>query len=235
MQAQDIVIVGGTSGIGLETALQLSRRGHRVTVAGRDASRVSKARELGLAAEPFDAADEAAADRFFVGRRVDHLVLCPSGSAGAGLFRELPLADLRRGFEGKFWPQLTCLKAALPSLSAQASVTLLTAISSRAMQPGTAGLAAINMALEAMVPVLASELRPLRVNAVAPGVVDTPWWDRVAPAERQALFERMGAAVPAGRVGRPADIAQAILLLVENSFMTGCVIDCDGGWKLKPA
>jgi NAD(P)-dependent dehydrogenase (short-subunit alcohol dehydrogenase family) len=84
-----------------------------------------------------------------------------------------------------------------------------------------------------MLPILASELRPLRVNMVAPGVIDTPWWHRVPDAQRSRLFEEMGAAVPAGRVGTAADVAEVIVMLAGNTFITGSVIDVDGGWKLR--
>jgi NAD(P)-dependent dehydrogenase (short-subunit alcohol dehydrogenase family) len=147
----------------------------------------------------------------------------------------LTLEDLRKGFDGKFWPQVTCAKAALGSISKEGSITFVGAISSRALKPGTSGLAAINAALEAMVPILASELRPTRVNAVVPGVVDTPWWSRVPDAARKELFEQLASQVAVGRVGRPEDLASAIMLLTTNTFITGTVLDCDGGWKLRNA
>ncbi len=101
------------------------------------------------------------------------------------------------------------------------------------MKPGTAGLAAINAALEATVPVLASELRPTRVNAVMPGVVDTPWWSRVPAAAKAELFEKLAGEVAVGRIGRPEDLASAIMFVTSNTFVTGAILDCDGGWKLK--
>jgi NAD(P)-dependent dehydrogenase (short-subunit alcohol dehydrogenase family) len=101
------------------------------------------------------------------------------------------------------------------------------------MQPGTAGLAAINAAIEALVPVLASELRPLRVNAVVPGVVDTPWWSRISEDAKKRLFEDLARKVPVGRVGTAEDLAAAIMFVSSNTFVTGSIIDCDGGWKLR--
>ncbi|MEU2714663.1 SDR family oxidoreductase [Streptomyces sp. NPDC007205] len=124
------------------------------------------------------------------------------------------------------------LQAALPALRRDGSVTLVTAASARAALPGTAGLAAINGALEAMVPPLAVELAPLRVNAVSPGVVDTPWWDGVPAGQRRALFDGFAAITPVGRIGRPGDIARAIHLLAANDFMTGVVLEATGGATL---
>lgn len=236
MDSQHVIIIGGTSGIGLETARVARQESCRVTVTGRDDTKFDHARGFGLDCARLDAGDPQALAAFFAAQgSFDHLVVCASGAKGGGPFRTLDLADLRAGFDGKFWPQVNALQAALPTIRSSGSITLVSAISSRALQPGTAGLAAINMAIEAMIPILASELRPLRVNAVAPGVIDTPWWNHVPQTERQKLFDQMGAAVPAGRVGQPADIAQAIIMLMNNGFMTGTVIDCDGGWKLKAA
>ncbi|WP_327299685.1 SDR family oxidoreductase [Streptomyces sp. NBC_01197] len=136
------------------------------------------------------------------------------------------------GFEGKFWPYLRLLQPALPRLRKDGSVTLVTAASAHAAFPGTAGLAAINGALQAMVPPLATELAPLRINAVAPGVIDTPWWDRVPAEQREALFEGLAAGTPVGRVGQAEDIARAIHMFALNGFVTGVVLDCTGGSNL---
>ena len=98
----------------------------------------------------------------------DHLVLAASGGAGAGRFESLDASALRRGFEAKFWTHWNAVQAALPHLAANGSITFITAASSRLANPGTSGLAAINGALERMVPTLARELAPRRVNAVSP-------------------------------------------------------------------
>lgn len=83
-----------------------------------------------------------------------------------------------------------------------------------------------------MVPTLAVELRPLRVNAVSAGVIATPWWDRVPESFRNDFFAQSAASAPVGRVGQPEDVAQAIVFLIQNTFMTGSIIDCDGGARL---
>jgi len=151
-----------------------------------------------------------------------------------GPLADLDLNDLRAGFEGKFWPQTVALKQALPLLSASGSVTFITAGSSGAAYPGTAGLAAINGALDAMVPVLAVELAPRRVNAVSPGVIDTPWWDTFAAPARDAVFARFAAQAPVGRIGQASDIADAVRFLIENTFTTGNILKVDGGARLRP-
>ncbi|MBO1333891.1 SDR family oxidoreductase [Streptomyces sp. VRA16 Mangrove soil] len=230
------VVMGGSSGIGEATAALFAAQGAEVTITGRDRAKLDEAAaRIGGKTTPYrmDATDQADIDAFFAGTApVDHLVIAVSGAAGAGPFAELDLADLAHGFDAKFWPQLRILKAALPHLTERASVTLITAASARSAFPGTAGLAAINGALEAMIPPLAVELAPRRINAVSPGVIDTPWWHRVPAEQRKELFDGLAATTPVGRVGSPGEVAQAINSLAVNGFITGVVLDCTGGANL---
>ena len=160
-------------------------------------------------------------------------MIAVSGAEGAGAFRTLDLTALHRGFEAKFSAHVAVAQAGLETLQRDGSLTFITAGSARTPFPETAGLAAINGTLNAMIPSLALELRPLRVNVVSPGVIATPWWDRVPEAFRAAYFAQAAAAVPLGRIGQPEDIAQAIVFLIQNSFMTGTILDCDGGARIK--
>ncbi|MFF9639924.1 SDR family oxidoreductase [Kitasatospora aureofaciens] len=233
---QRTVVMGGSSGIGEATATAFAADGAEVVITGRDREKLDAAvARIGgsTSGVQLDATDPAALVAFFTATgTVDHLVVAVSGAAGGGAFAELDLADLAHGFDAKFWPQVRVLQAALPHLRKDGSVTLITAASARAAIPGTAGLAAINGALEAMVPPLAVELAPLRVNAVSPGVIDTPWWGRVPSEQRTALFDGLAATTPVGRVGRPEDVARAIHMFAANTFVTGVVLDCTGGANL---
>ncbi|MEU7867723.1 SDR family oxidoreductase [Dactylosporangium sp. NPDC049140] len=227
---QQVLVAGGTSGIGLATAHAFAARGFAVTVTGRDQARIDKAGLPGVVADA--ATDEGALATFGGGVRYDHLVLALGGSLGAGPLAQLDLGQLRAAFEGKFWPHLRLLRAALPHLAGAASVTIVSASSARAALPGTAGLAALNGALEALVGPLSVELAPVRVNAVSPGVIDTPWWDGLAAADREALFASFAAALPAGRVGRAEEVAEAIVALATNGYITGTVLPVAGGVQL---
>jgi NAD(P)-dependent dehydrogenase (short-subunit alcohol dehydrogenase family) len=233
---QVVVVLGGTSGVGLATARRMSAAGQRVIISGRDHVKLDTAlASIGgdCSGEAFDATQRPALDRFFAATgAIDHLVLAFSGGEGAGLFRELDLAALRRGFDAKFWPQAEAAQASLAALRSGGSITFLTSISARTANPGTAGLGAINGALEAMIGALARELAPTRVNAVAPGVVDTPWWDRMPADAKRRVFEEQARILPVGRVGQPDEIAHAVQFLIENGFMTGSIIECDGGLRL---
>jgi NAD(P)-dependent dehydrogenase (short-subunit alcohol dehydrogenase family) len=231
---QRVLVMGGSSGIGAATVRRFARRQAAVTVTGRDAERLHAiASSTGARAVAVDATDNAELASFFAeDTRYEHLILALSGAAGAGPISTVDLDEIAAGFAGKFWPQLRTLQAALPRLTASGSVTFITAVSARVAMPGTAGLAAINGALESMVPPLAAELAPLRINAVSPGVIDTPWWSSMPEEARVDMFERYGRALPAGRVGSADEVAQAVEFLAGNGYMTGSVIECAGGAQL---
>jgi NAD(P)-dependent dehydrogenase (short-subunit alcohol dehydrogenase family) len=250
------VIIGGTSGIGLATAARLLAGGYRVTVAGRDKARLENALArlaeaatdapaggtgAGTSTAPVsgqvvDAADAGGVRAFFAGLGpVDHLVVTATAPAGMAPVAELAADRLRGAFDGKLLAHLYCIQAALPSLAADGSITLVSAASARGGLPGTAGLAAINGAIEAMVKPLAVELAPRRVNVVSPGFIDTAWWDWMPAEAKAAAFAQAAKITPVGRVGRAEDVADAITFLIGNTFTTGVVLPCDGGALLTPA
>jgi NAD(P)-dependent dehydrogenase (short-subunit alcohol dehydrogenase family) len=231
-----VVVFGGSSGIGFAAAQRFIARGSSVIIAGRSEAKLAGAVARlgkGVGYAVCDARDQAAVRTFFEGRHpIDHLVLSLSGGAGAGPFATLDLDALRGGFDAKFWAVANVLQASLPNLAPAASITLVSAISARAARAGTAGLAAINGAIDAMVGPLASELAPRRINVVSPGIVATPWWDRFPEHERDAIFAKEARTLPVRRVGKADDVAAVIVMLAENGFMTGTVIECAGGAHL---
>lgn len=234
-----VVVIGGTSGIGLATAQRQVRDGRSVIVTGRDKARLDAALARlgeGATGASVDASDEDATRAFFAALGpVDHVVVAVTGNTAAGPFAGLPIDELRAATEGKLVAQTVAAQAALQVLRPGGTLTFVTAGSSGAAIPGTAGLAAVNAAVEAMVPVLAVELAPIRVNAVSPGIIDTPWWDWMDADTRRQTFASYAESAPAGRVGRPADIADAIAFLITGTFTTGVVLNVDGGARLRPA
>jgi len=127
--------------------------------------------------------------------------------------------------------EFAAAQAALAHLNPHGSITFVAAVSAHSAAPGTAGIGAQNAAVAALVPILAAELKPLRVNGISPGLIDTPWWDFLPEEERRSVFSEYAQKTPVGRVGRAEEVARAICLLVENNFMTGHVLLCDGGLR----
>nr|WTB32301.1 SDR family oxidoreductase [Streptomyces sp. NBC_00830] len=236
LETERVLVMGGSSGIGAATAAAFARQDAEVVITGRDESRLAAAAtsiEGKITTRQVNGASKEQLKAFFAeDTTYDHVVLALSGGSGAGPFATLDLNELRGGFEGKFWLHVQILQAALPRLRERGSVTFITASSARAALPGTAGLAAINGALEAMVRPLATELAPLRINAVSPGIIATPWWDARPAEQREAIFAKHAATLPVGRVGQAEDVAQAVLLAATNGFMTGNVIEVNGGLSL---
>jgi len=237
VRGQAVIIMGGSSGIGLATARLAAEAGASVIITGRDRERLREAVASlppGVIGETVDATDQAALQAFYASvGTFHHVVLSISSGGGAGPFATMEIAGLRRAIEGKLVAQLQAAQAALKHIDGRGSITFVTAASARAAFPGTAGLAAINGGLNATVATLALELKPLRVNAVSPGIVDTPIWERWPAEQRTAMLTREAQALPVGRIGTAAEVAAAILLLLSNGFITGAIIDCDGGAHVK--
>lgn len=234
---QRVVIIGGTSGIGLATAQMLAAAGAHVIIASRQAEKVNQALATikgSATGEAVDATSREEVQSFF--RRIDpfdHLVLTLASNEGAGEFRTLDFDMLHRVFEAKFWPQLIAAQTSLDFIRKDGSLTIVSAVTGHTAFAGASGFAAVNGALEAMVPTLALELQPLRVNAVSPGGVATPFWRDIPDGMREEFFAQSAAVVPTKRVGQAEDVAKVIAMLIDNTFITSTIIDCDGGARIR--
>ena len=234
---QCVVIIGASGGIGEATAKAFAERGAAAIITGRSKERLDQAAQrigLPVQAAEVDATDRAALDAFFATTgTIDHLVLAASpGAVGAGPIADLDESALRQAFDGKFFAHVKAIQAALPRLRADGSITIISAVTARAAFAGTVGFAAVNGAMETIVRPLAVELGPIRVNAVSPGVIDTHWWDGMPDDQRRAYFDTLAAVTPVRRVGRPEDVADAIVYLAGAGFVSGTVIECTGGAHL---
>ena len=223
-----VVVIGGSSGIGLAVARAAFAAGARVTVGSRRPERI--AGELPQAAAltvdvTDDASVQAAFDR---AGELDHLVCTAASGFPPGLLRG-PAQDVRAMVESKVWGQYRCARAAVPRLRPGGSITFTTGIRSRRPVAGTGAFALANSAVEGMARGLAVEIAPLRVNAIAPGTIETPLFDAMPPDVRARRFEQMAAQTTVGRIGEAAEVAQAVLMLLRNGFITGTVLDIDGG------
>lgn len=227
-----VLIVGGTRGIGRATALAALAQGARVTATGRTAESLGSLPE-GVGGARLDFTDPASVAALTAALGpLDHLVLSASDAVAWGPFGDLTEEALRAAFEAKFWGYWRVIRALAPQLAETGSVTLVTGAAARAALPGTSGLAAVNGALEAMARVLAAELAPRRFNTVSPGMTATEAYAGIPEAAREGMFAATAAKLPAGRIGAPEDIAQAILLAAANPFLTGATLDVDGGAHL---
>lgn len=224
------VVMGGTSGIGLAVAEQLTSAGIKVTVTGRDQAKLSALDGRVAVAERVDGTERDAVTEFFDRHGpFEHLVLAFSpGAVGLGPLKEISPRDFEAAFTGKLFAYVHAIRQA----PVTESVTMISAASARAALPGTVALAAVNGAIERIVSPLAAELAPVRVNAVSPGVVDTPWWDFLPGDQRQAQFAAVAGSVPAGRVAAPADVAGAVAYLVGAGMVTGTILPVDGGFTV---
>lgn len=185
------------------------------------------------AAIQVDAQDVQSLRSFFAeAGPIDDLIITVTGRGGAGPVAALAEADLLAAFAGKTVPHLRAVALALPTLAADGSVILVTAGSAQSALPGTVVLAAVNGALEAAIRPLAVELAPRRINAVSPGVIETAWWDELSEPPRTETLASFADRAPVGRNGTPEEVGQAIVALIENQFIIGVVLPCDGGLRL---
>jgi len=232
---QRIVIVGGSSGIGLATAKAVLEEGGQVIIVGRSAAKLQKAeQELGGSVQTYQAdvtKEEEMQHLFAQVGCFDHLAVTAAEGV-TGNFLELDVAAAKAAFESKFWGQYIAAKYSKPYLRAGGSITFFSGALAQKPLAGKSTLAAINAAVEGLARALAVEVSPLRVNVVSPGVVETPFLQGIPEKQRLAYFQSTATSLPAKRIGRPEDIAQTVLYLIHNSFTTGTVIHVDGGHPL---
>jgi NAD(P)-dependent dehydrogenase (short-subunit alcohol dehydrogenase family) len=233
IENESVVIIGGSSGMGLAIAKEAADAGAAVTIAGRSQSKLDEASRAiagDVTTYIVDLSDERSVMKLFqsIGS-FDHLVVSGS-SVKTGQLRELSLADARASMDSKFWGAYMATRYA--QIRPKGSITFFSGILSRRPSPGLASLAAINAAVEALGRALALELAPIRVNVVSPGLTDTPAYAKMPDDARKGMFAAAAKRLPVGRVGKPEDIASLTLELMRNSFLTGLVVDVDGGAML---
>ncbi|MCF5510350.1 MULTISPECIES: SDR family oxidoreductase [unclassified Pseudomonas] len=230
LSGKTIIVIGGSSGIGAAVAQAALARGAHVIVAGR---RLAPGSDSGLRNEPVDVTDSASLKQLFetVGR-FDHLVYTSGPSVRAKPLIETDLDEARDNFDVKLWGALRAIQHALPFLHEQGSITLTSGQLGRKLAAGQFIKTGINVATEALGKQLAKELAPRRVNVISPGVIDTPAYAGLGQEQRLAMFAKAGQGLPVGRVGQAEEVAAGYVLAMENGFMTGAVVDIDGGGLL---
>jgi NAD(P)-dependent dehydrogenase (short-subunit alcohol dehydrogenase family) len=228
LAGKKVVVVGGSSGIGFSTAELAKREGADVIIASRNAERLdAAATKLGVTAIPADVTgDKSVEDLFRRCGPVDHVVVT-AAQLKTGPFKTVAMDDVRATMEGKFWGAWRVARSA--EIRPGGSLTLVSGYLSIRPRPNSAIISVANGALESLARALALELAPVRVNAVSPGIVDTPIRAAMPEAARRDMLAKTAAALPVGRVGVGEDIAQQILAFMTIGFMTGSIVYLDGG------
>jgi NAD(P)-dependent dehydrogenase (short-subunit alcohol dehydrogenase family) len=228
-----VVILGGSSGIGLAVAEQAASQGAKLVIASSNAERVQKAIEsLGGNAQghTLDLSDEQAVETLFAKLGAfDHLVFTAGDSLHLHNLATTDLKQARRAFELRYWAALAAVKYGSKNIRKGGSVVLTTGVAGQRPQKGWVVAASVCGTIDALTRALAVELAPIRVNAVSPGAVRTNLWQSMSAAEREQMYESVGKSQPVGRVGEPHDIAQAYVFLMQEEFGTGQILVVDGG------
>ncbi len=233
---QRVIIVGGSSGIGWSTAQAFIHTGASVVITGRSQDKIANAQQQFpdlITGYCLEGSDEASVAKFFteVGE-FDHLVIAAGGGTALGIFANLDSTELHRAVDQKFWVHINVVRHSSSYVKSTGSITFVTGIAASKGIRGMGATAAINGAIEALTRPLALELAPVRVNAVSAGLIETPYWERLPESERLAFFQQQAMQLPTKRIGHVEDIADAILFLAGNSFVTGIVLPVDGGARL---
>jgi NAD(P)-dependent dehydrogenase (short-subunit alcohol dehydrogenase family) len=235
---QHVVIIGGSSGMGLATAHAAAAAGAAVTIVSSDLERLNTALAGlprtcdGVAADTRSEADIATL--FAQCGELDHLVYTAAGADGPGqhALKDLSLDEARQLFEVRLWGAIAAVKYAAPHIRPGGSIVLTSGTIGVRPMPGGALAASGAGAIEGLTRGLAVELAPIPVNAVRPGVIRTPMWNWIPQPQRDAVFARLTERMLTQAIGESDQIAATHLYLMENRFVTGTVLTVDGGFVL---
>lgn len=236
---QKIVIVGGSSGIGFSIAKAALEEGANVVIASRSADKLRHAKErLNNRVETFETDIRDFSQLASLFKKIgtfDHLQITAS-EISFGEFATLSIQDAKSAFDNKFWGPYQTVKAALPYLSQQGSITFYSgAYSQLPKTPGASVIAAINSAIEGLGRALALELSPIRINTITPGIVDTELFTNLGmdTEQRVNFFNDITAGQVIKRPAQPEEIAQSALYLMRNTYSTGNTLFVDGGLTFR--
>ena len=231
LDGSTVVIIGGSSGIGLACAEAARNAGATVTIAGRSTERLQQAKAGmgdGINVFSLDVTEEAAVRNLFEGfARVDHLLISAAETAAASV-SQAKAEYFRPTLETRVWGGFYAAKYAAGVMKG-GSITFMSGTSAHRPYLGSAMVAASSGAIESFARALALEIAPVRVNTICAGFVDTPLLDAYYGDQRDAAVSELAARLPVGRIGTPEDIADGALFLMCNGFVTGTVLHIDGG------
>ena len=233
LSGKNVLVIGGSSGIGYATAAGALAEGAKVTIASRSEDKLRAAQALlkgGVEIRRLDVSSDTDVDAFFKNApSYDHIVV--SGAAFKfGTVRDQNIDDAYAAMNVKFWGAYRVARKAM--VAPGGSFVFVSGFLSRRPKPNMVLVGAINAALETLAQGLALEMAPVRFNVVSPGIIDTPTRAAMPAEARKALLENTAKALPVKRVGQAEDCADQILLMLRNTFMTGSVVYIDGGGLL---
>ena len=237
LRGQTVVVIGGSAGIGLETARRAGAEGAKLILVGRNAERLEQAAsEVGAASSAaFDATDFERLARFFgdLQKPIDHVMVTGPGPYYAPL-GEFDVEKARRDIDGHLLLATEVAKHAASKVRPGGSLIFMGGTGGRRPAAG-AVIAALTAAMPALVRALAFELAPVRVNLIAAGFVDTPLSASLLGDQLAARREQLRKTLPIGRVVGPADVAALAVHFMTNTAITGATYDIDGGQQLVEA
>ena len=221
------IIFGGTSGIGLEIAKQLQQAGSEVITVSRSGPQGDGNKDMQN--EIADVQDRESLQTIFERHTgFDYLVNAATGGARAiGPFLEMDLDGFQGSF-AKLWGYLNTVRLGAPHMTQDGAIVLLSGYPARKAKPGSIAIGTVGNAVEGFVKLVASEIKPLRINAVCPGLVDTPMFTQQGE-ERERFLSGVTEQHLIPRAGQPDEVASAAIFLLGNRFVTGTIVDVDGG------
>lgn len=230
LNQQRVVVLGGSSGLGLATAQAAMREGAEVVIVGRSPERLAQAQEFLPRAKMMaaDATDEAAVQQLFAEIGTIQHVFVTAAEATLGTIQEKSFEAVRPTLDSKLSAAYHAAKYGAPQI-VSGSITFVSGLAAWRPFVGGTTAAAANAGLEAMGRILALELKPIRVNTVVPGVIDTPLLNQIFGTQKEEQVRKIAESLPVGRIGTPEDVAEAVVFLMASSFITGSVLHVDGG------
>ncbi len=236
LNGKRIVVLGGSSGIGLAVAQGAAAEGASVVIASSRQARVNAALDTlpaGGEGHAVDLSDADAVQALFaqIGP-FDHMVFTAGESLQLGALADTDLANAKRFFELRYWGAFLAARHGSGNIRPGGSIVFTSGIAGQRPHAGWSLGASICAAMEGLTRALAVELAPVRVNIVSPGVVETPLWASMTDADREALYRQMAAKLPVGHVGQAAEVAEAYLYAMRQTYGTGQVLVVDGGGVL---
>jgi NAD(P)-dependent dehydrogenase (short-subunit alcohol dehydrogenase family) len=236
LQEKKVVIIGGSSGIGMTIAKFLLEEEAHVVIASRSKDKLEHAKkELAGRVETYvlDMTDEQQVKDFFSQQATsfDHLIITASDAILSDFF-ETEVAEIKQLFFSKFFGPYQVVKYAAPNISALGSITLFAGAAAFMPAQETVALGSVNAAVNFLGQALAVTLSPIRVNVVSPGIIDTPAHSGMDPNIRHAFFQSVAQNLPVQRIGTAEDVAEGVLYLIKNGFSTGSILSIDGGHSI---